>query len=150
MSLLFFSRRLGAWVLLAALGSGGAVAAAAETAGSPASAVLAAEAGFLAENDAAMNKMMDGMAPHPTGDVDHDFVEMMIAHHQGAIDMAQAQLRYGKNETLRRISQEIIVEQLQEISAMRLALGQPLPASVASPDQTDPIASAHHHSMHAN
>jgi hypothetical protein len=145
MSLLFFpSRRLGAWVLLAALGSGGAVVAAAATAADP------AEAGFLAENDAAMNKMMDGMAPHPTGDVDHDFVEMMIAHHQGAIDMAQAQLRYGKNETLRRISQEIIVEQLQEISAMRLALGQPLPASVASPDQTDPLASPNHHSMHAN
>ena len=52
---------------------------------------------------------------------------MMIPHHQGAIDMAQAELRYGKNEQLRRIAQEIIVEQQQEIAAMRLALGQPLP-----------------------
>jgi Domain of unknown function (DUF305) len=59
----------------------------------------------------------------------------MIPHHQGAIDMAQAELRYGHNEQLRRIAQEIIVEQQQEIIAMRLALGQPLPPSAPAPDQ---------------
>jgi uncharacterized protein (DUF305 family) len=94
------------------------------------------EKSFLAENATAMDKMMDGMAPKPAGDVDRDFVAMMVPHHQGAIDMAQAELRYGHNEQLRRIAQEIIVEQQQEIAAMRLALGQPLPPSVASPDQT--------------
>ncbi len=70
-----------------------------------------------------------------TGDVDSDFVASMIAHHQGAIDMAQAELRYGRNEQLHRIAQEIIVKQQQEIAAMRLALGKSLPPSVASPDQ---------------
>ena len=90
---------------------------------------LADEAPFLAENNAAMNKMMAGMAVKPTGDVDHDFAAMMVPHHQGAIDMALAELRYGHNEQLRRIAQEIIVEQQQEIAAMRLALGQPLPPS---------------------
>jgi hypothetical protein len=90
---------------------------------------------FLAENDAAMNKMMSDMSIRPSGDVDHDFVAMMVPHHQGAVDMAQAELRYGRNEQLRRIAQEIIVDQLQEIAAMRLALGQPLPPSVASPTQ---------------
>ncbi len=94
---------------------------------------------FLAENATAMDKMMDGMAPQPTGDVDRDFVAMMVPHHQGAIDRAQAELRHGHNEQLRRIAQEIIVEQQQEIAAMRLALGQPLPPSVASPDQTKPM-----------
>lgn len=93
------------------------------------------EAPFLAENNAAMDKMMTGMTVKPTGDVDQDFTAMMIPHHQGAIDMAQAELRYGHNEQLRRIAQEIIVEQQQEIVAMRLALGQPLPPSVAAPDQ---------------
>ncbi|HET9155981.1 MAG TPA: hypothetical protein VFN91_04900, partial [Myxococcaceae bacterium] len=39
---------------------------------------LAAEAPFLAENDAAMTRMMDGMAVKPTGDVDRDFVAMMV------------------------------------------------------------------------
>jgi len=95
-----------------------------------------AEAGeppYIAENVAAMAKMMATMSIEPTGDVDYDFVEMMVAHHQGAIDMAVALLRFGKNEKLRRLAQEIIVTQQQEIEAMRLALGQPLPPSIASP-----------------
>ena len=43
---------------------------------------------------------------------------------------------YGKNEQLRRIAQEIIVDQQQEIAAMRLAgFGQPLAPSVPAPTQ---------------
>ena len=93
-----------------------------------------AGAPLLVESRAAMQRMMAGMDVAPSGDADRDFAAMMIAHHQGAIDMAQAELRHGKNEQLRRIAQEIIVEQQQEIAAMRLALGQPLPAA-AAPDQ---------------
>jgi hypothetical protein len=93
---------------------------------------------FLAENNTAMDKMMAGMAVKPTGDIDTDFAAMMIPHHEGAIDMALAELRYGKNEQLRRIAQEIIVDQQQEIAAMRLALGQPLPPSMAAPTQIQP------------
>ena len=95
----------------------------------------AAEAPYLAENIRAMTKMMIDMGIRPSGNVDIDFVAMMVPHHQGAIEMAQAELRYGRNEPLRRMAQEIIVTQLQEITAMRLALGQPLPPSVPSPDQ---------------
>jgi uncharacterized protein (DUF305 family) len=83
------------------------------------------EVGFLAAKDAAMNKMMADMAIRPMGDVDRDFVAMMVPHHQGAIDMAQAELLYGHNQTLLRIAQEIVVEQQQEIAAMRLAGGEP-------------------------
>ncbi|HEY3598154.1 MAG TPA: DUF305 domain-containing protein [Paraburkholderia sp.] len=101
-----------------------------------------AEKPFLADNDAAMTKMMDGMAIKPSGNVDDDFVGMMVPHHQGAIDMAEAELRYGHNEQLRRIAQEIIVEQQQEIIAMRVALGQPLPPSAPAPDQQTPSASS--------
>jgi len=113
------------------------------------------EAPFLADNAAAMDKMMAGMNLKPTGDVDADFTAMMIPHHQGAIDMAVAYLRYGRNEQLRRIAQEIVVEQQQEIAAMRLALGQPLPPSAPAPTQpgvpvtamsVPPVASTHHHS----
>jgi uncharacterized protein (DUF305 family) len=93
----------------------------------------AAEAPFLAENDAAMKKMMNDMMVKPTGDVDRDFVAMMVAHHQGAVDMAQAFLRYGRNEQLRRLCQEIIVTQSQEITTMRRAVGEPLPPSTAAP-----------------
>lgn len=94
-----------------------------------------AEAPFLAENDAAMTKMMNAMAIKPSGDVDHDFVAMMSPHHRGAIDMAQAELRHGHNEQLKRLAQEIIVTQQQEIAAMKLALNLPLPPSLPSPDQ---------------
>jgi uncharacterized protein (DUF305 family) len=90
------------------------------------------EAPFLAENDAAMRKMMADMAAKPTGDVDRDFVAMMAPHHQGAIDMAQALLRHGSNEQLKRLAQEIIVTQQQEIAVMRLAIGEP-PESASDP-----------------
>jgi hypothetical protein len=92
---------------------------------------------FRAENMAAMNKMMVGMAVKSSNDVDRDFASMMIPHHQGAIEMAEAELRHGHNDQLRRIAQEIIVDQQQEIAAMRLALGDTLPASVAAP--THPV-----------
>jgi len=98
----------------------------------------AAEAPYLAENVSAMTKMTIDMGIRPSGDVDADFVAMMVPHHQGAIEMAQAELRYGRNEPLRRMAQEIIVTQLQEITAMRLSLGQPLPPSVTSSDQIPP------------
>jgi hypothetical protein len=91
------------------------------------------DARFLKESDGAMNRMMTGMAAKPSGDVDRDFVNMMVAHHQGAIDMAIAVLRYGHNEQIRRLAQEIIVDQQQEIAAMRKAVGDRLPASTAAP-----------------
>jgi uncharacterized protein (DUF305 family) len=53
--------------------------------------------------------------------------------------MAQEELRYGHEAQLRRIAQEIIVDQIQQISLMRLAVGEPLPPSVSSP--TDPLPS---------
>jgi hypothetical protein len=82
---------------------------------------------FVSENNAAMAKMMAAMDVEPSGDADADFVAAMIPHHQGAIDMAKVELRHGRNEQLRRLAQEIIVTQQQEITVMRLAIGQPLP-----------------------
>jgi uncharacterized protein (DUF305 family) len=98
---------------------------------------LKTERPFLAQNDAAMTKMMNDMTIKPTGNIDRDFVAMMVPHHQGAIDMAQAELRYGREAQLRRIAQEIVVDQIQQISLMRLAVGEPLPPSVSSP--TNPM-----------
>jgi uncharacterized protein (DUF305 family) len=94
--------------------------------------------GFLSDTEQAMTKMDSGMMAKPSGDVDHDFVQMMVPHHQGAIDMAVAELRYGHNEQLKRIAQEIIVDQQQEIAAMHLALDQPLPPSTSAPTQPQP------------
>jgi uncharacterized protein (DUF305 family) len=95
----------------------------------------AEEAPFLTDNVSAMSKMMVDMGIAPSGDIDRDFVSLMVPHHQGAVDMAKAELRYGHNEQLRRMAQEIIVTQQQEITAMRLAIGEALPSSAVSPDQ---------------
>jgi uncharacterized protein (DUF305 family) len=97
----------------------------------------AAEAPYLAENVSAMTKMMVDMGIRPSGDVDTDFVAMMVPHHQGAIEMARAELRHGRNEPLRRMAQEIIVTQTQEITAMRLAVGLPL---TVPPDEVSPVS----------
>ncbi len=88
-----------------------------------------------------MNKMMADMTVKPTGDVDRDFVAMMVPHHQGAVDMAKAELKYGHNEQLRRLAQEIVVTQQQEIAVMRLAVGDRLPPSVASPTRPETVSS---------
>jgi uncharacterized protein (DUF305 family) len=80
---------------------------------------------FRAESDVAMRRMVSAMTITSSGDADRDFVAMMVPHHQAAIEMARAELRYGHNELLRRMAQEIIVGQSQEIVAMRLVLGQP-------------------------
>jgi hypothetical protein len=100
------------------------------------------ESRFIAENDAAMTRMMNDMNVKPSGDIDRDFAAMMIPHHQGAIDMAVIMLRYGHNEQLRRVAQEIIVEQQQEIDAMRLAVGLPPSPAAAAPTQPQSQPSA--------
>ena len=99
----------------------------------------AAEAPYLAENVSAMTKMMIDMGIRPSGDVDADFVAMMAPHHQGAIDMALAVLRHGRNPQIRRLAQEIIVTQQQEIAVMRLAVGQPAPPSGPSPTEVPSV-----------
>ncbi len=94
---------------------------------------------FQSENDVAMNKMMADMTVKSTGDVDRDFVAMMVPHHQGAVDMAKAFLRYGHNEQLRRMAQEIVATQQQQIAALRLAVGEQLPPAAATPTQPAPV-----------
>ena len=79
-----------------------------------------------------MSKMSRGMMVGPTGDVDRDFVAMMIPHHQGAIEMAQAEIKYGHNETLRRLAEDIVNEQDQEISIMHHAIDDASPGRISS------------------
>jgi uncharacterized protein (DUF305 family) len=68
---------------------------------------------------AADEKMMQDMsAPEYTGNADKDFVAHMIPHHQGAIEMAQVELKYGKDPEIRRLAQNIIKAQHDEIAFM--------------------------------
>jgi uncharacterized protein (DUF305 family) len=72
-----------------------------------------------------MDRMDNGMKSAPmNGDVDHDFCSMMIPHHRGAIDMAEAELAYGVDPVMRRLAEEILVDQQSEIQAMQLWLSK--------------------------
>jgi len=82
-----------------------------------------AGARFMQEVNGSMERMDRQMTEAPiNGNIDHDFASMMIPHHQGAIDMAKAELLYGKNPVMRRLAQEILVDQQSEIDAMHLWL----------------------------
>jgi uncharacterized protein (DUF305 family) len=64
-----------------------------------------------------MNKKMDSM--HMTGDPDHDFAEMMIVHHQAAIDMAEVERRSGNDPFMKNLADRIIKDQTKEIEEMK-------------------------------
>lgn len=83
---------------------------------------------FLQPHDA--NRMMDTMhammsmmmAMTMTNDPEIDFVKMMAMHHQGAINMAHAELQDGKSDSLKRTAQKIINEQQAEIQQFNTIL----------------------------
>ena len=64
--------------------------------------------------------MMGGMkgmqSMKPSGDTDHDFAMMMKMHHQSALDMANVQLKNGKDAKLREMANAIIKSQTKEIA----------------------------------
>mgnify|MGYP000518819004 CR=1 FL=1 len=75
---------------------------------------------FAVLMDDAMAVMDHGMKRAPIDGVsEHDFVSMMIPHHQGAIDMAKALLLSTKDPELRNLAQGIITEQQNEIRVMQ-------------------------------
>ena len=80
---------------------------------------------FMHAMKESMDRMDNGMQSAPmNGDVDHDFATMMMPHHQGAIDMAKAELVYSKDPVMKRLAEEIIVDQQSEIQAMQLWLSK--------------------------
>lgn len=121
---------------------GGALLAAFAAGGSSPAARAAAD-GFRSLMDASMDRMHRAMTAPGTGDPDRDFAAMMIAHHQGAIEMAEIELRFGKDERLRRLAQGIIVEQTQEIAVMRQVLGTPPSSAPPTPDRPPMAHHAH-------
>ena len=66
----------------------------------------------------AMMKDMGGkMTSMPmSGDPDVDFAMMMRIHHQGAIDMANAELSKGKDPQMKKMAKAIVSAQKKEIA----------------------------------
>jgi uncharacterized protein (DUF305 family) len=81
-------------------------------------------AAFVAASMACMATMQDSMRAAlmaPVGGPDAVFAAAMSAHHEGAIGMAQSELRYGHDPELRRMAQEMVAAQGREVRQMRLA-----------------------------
>ncbi len=67
-----------------------------------------------------MDKMMnDMMAMKMTGNIDKDFITMMIMHHESAVTMAKAELSKGENAGLKKMAQKIIEDQSAEIKEFK-------------------------------
>ena len=69
-------------------------------------------------------KMHKDMAVPLTGNADVDFVQGMIPHHQGAIDMAKIVLEHGKDPEIRKLAEEVIAAQEGEIAMMKAWLAK--------------------------
>ena len=74
---------------------------------------------FQREMDASMARMMQDMhGPGYVGNLDIDFLAMMIPHHAGAVDMARLVLQHGRDPATRQLAEEIIAGQTIEIESM--------------------------------
>ncbi len=82
---------------------------------SPSGSATPADKAFAAADGA----MMKGMDVKPSGDADRDFVAMMLPHHRGAVDMAEVEIRYGRDPELRKLAAAIIRAQAVEIAEMQ-------------------------------
>jgi len=85
---------------------------------------------------AAMARMTKDMhAGGHGGDVDADFLAMMIPHHAGAVDMARLVLQHGRDPATRQLAQDIIAGQTVEIESMQRRLAQLRRARAGGPPE---------------
>lgn len=84
--------------------------------------------------------MMGGMKEMESmpmsGDADRDFAMMMKKHHQMALDMAEVELRNGKDGKMRQMAKSIIASQTKEIKEFDLWLDKSMKGGKMKGDMT--------------
>ena len=76
------------------------------------------QSGFARVMDESMRRMMDMSKMDTSMSADHQFVAMMIPHHQSAVTMAEGFLKYGKNEMLLGMAKKMILRQKKDINEL--------------------------------
>ena len=66
---------------------------------------------------------MDALTALSGTEFDRQWLTMMIAHHEGAIDMANTELADGENPEARQMATDIVTAQQKEITDMQASLG---------------------------
>ncbi len=78
--------------------------------------------GSIMSNDMSMSAMMADMNAVLSGkkgdDFDKAFIDEMIIHHQGAVDMAKLALKNAKHKEIQNMANAIISAQTKEINQM--------------------------------
>jgi uncharacterized protein (DUF305 family) len=64
-------------------------------------------------------KMHQDMTISFTGNADIDFMKGMIPHHEGAVDMAKVMLQFGKDPELRKLADDVVRTQNEEVTMIR-------------------------------
>ncbi|WP_329113137.1 DUF305 domain-containing protein [Streptomyces sp. NBC_01353] len=75
-------------------------------------------AGMMSEQDMKDLESLKGSA------FDRKFAELMIAHHEGAVEMARAEQKDGGNETAKKLADDVVRTQSAEITELRKILGR--------------------------
>jgi uncharacterized protein (DUF305 family) len=76
-------------------------------------------AAALGLSESAMGMQHDADALRDSTDVDTDFAQMMITHHEGAIEMAELAEDNAEHDELKELAEAIIDAQEREIEVMR-------------------------------
>jgi uncharacterized protein (DUF305 family) len=71
------------------------------------------------DSSMSMDDMMKALEGKTGDEFDKAFIEQMIPHHQGAIDMAELALKNAEHQEIKDLAQEIIKAQETEINMMR-------------------------------
>lgn len=74
---------------------------------------------MMEDSSMSMQGMTDALKGKTGDDFDKAFIELMIEHHQGAIDMANLAKQKAKHDEIKSLADDIITAQTNEIIQMR-------------------------------
>jgi uncharacterized protein (DUF305 family) len=73
----------------------------------------------MMEGGMSMSGMVEELKGKQGDEFDDEFTELMIEHHQGAIDMAKLAQQYAGHDEVKNLANDIITAQTNEIEMMK-------------------------------